>query len=192
MSEPSFPGSSRFWATAVFMLALVHAAPLPAQALPGTGMPQTSWQLQVEAHHARVYENVKSFLARWGKLAEAKDSVALSALYSPRASSVAAGSGYPDAFERQAVVDQLWGLEFAGARIQVVITDFETSGELAFVATRITMNPTDYGGPQQTRSGSALFILRSDFYGKWHIRSQVVALTRPETDAQPLPGSPTN
>ena len=61
------------------------------------------------------------------------------------------------------MVDQLWRLEFAGARIQVVISDFETSGELAFVATRITMNPTDYGGPQQNTSGSAMFILRSDF-----------------------------
>ena len=164
-----------------FLLFLGGAAPVMAQGNPRDfDRPGPAKERQM--YYAQVRHEVHQTIMRWKNAWDRDDAKELAALYADEASYLPQ-SALP-AHSRDAIRDYFATFLQTVSDVKVDMTDFGTSGDLAYLTGRVVYFVQAAPGQPKPLVRTDLIVLRRDGYGQWKIQTQ---LSREEPDEKALP-----
>jgi uncharacterized protein (TIGR02246 family) len=122
-------------------------------------------------YYAKVRTEINDMLVKWRDAWQRDDAKTLAGLYTEDASYLPPGEAV---HTRRAIAEYYKAFLSNVAGVEMQMLDFGTSGELAFMTSRVVyFDPAASGGGRQV-ARTELMVLRRDSWGKWLIQTHMV------------------
>lgn len=135
-----------------------------------------------EMYYAQVRHEVHQTVLRWKNAWDRDDAKDIAAFYANDASYLPPGA--QPAHTRNAIRDYFSSFLKTVSDVKVDMTDFGTSGDLAYFTGRVVYHLQIAPGETRPQVRTDLIIWRRDGFGQWRIQTQ---LAREEVEDRPLP-----